>query len=87
MKISKEIKISDNGFIFNPQTGDSFNVNKFGIELLQQLEKGIDFEIIKKNTIEKYDVDEITFEKDYYEFYALLKHYQLVNEGDPLDFN
>ena len=87
MKITSEIKISDNGFVFNSQTGDSFNLNPFGLELIQSIQADKDFDLIKTEMLEKYDVDELTFEKDFYEFCAVLKHHQIIVQGDPLDFN
>ncbi|NOR75697.1 MAG: PqqD family peptide modification chaperone [Draconibacterium sp.] len=86
MKITEEIKISDNGFVFNSRTGDSFNLNPFGLELIKQIVEEKDFESIKDVMLEKYDVDDLTIEKDFYEFCALLKHHQIIAQGDPLDF-
>ncbi|MCG6188218.1 PqqD family protein [Maribellus maritimus] len=87
MKIAVEVKISNNGFVFNSKTGDSFNLNPFGLELIKNIQAGKDFDFIKKEMLEKYDVDDLTFEKDFYEFCALLKHHQILEQGDPLDFN
>lgn len=86
MKITEEIKISDNGFVFNSKTGDSFNLNPFGLELIKKIAEDKDFESIRDEMLEKYDVDDLTIEKDYYEFYALLKHHQIIAPGNPLDF-
>lgn len=86
MHIKDEIKISDNGFVFNSKTGDSFNLNPVGLELIKQIVAEKDFESIRDAMLEKYDVDDLTIEKDYYEFYTLLKHHQIVSQGDPLDF-
>lgn len=86
MKITDEIKISDNGFVFNSRTGDSFNLNPIGLELIKQIAAEKDFEIIKEEMLAKYDIDDLTIEKDYYDFYALLKHHQIISQGDPLDF-
>lgn len=86
MQITDEIKISDNGFVFNSRTGDSFNLNPIGLELIKQIAAEKDFEIIKDEMLAKYDIDDLTLEKDYYEFYALLKHHQIISQGDPLDF-
>ena len=86
MKITKEIKISDNGFVFNSKTGDSFNLNPFGLELIKNIEQDKEFESIRDEMLEKYDVDDLTLEKDYYEFCALLKHHQIIAQGDPMDF-
>lgn len=87
MKIAIEVKISDNGFVFNSKTGDSFNLNPFGLELIKDILEEKDFDTIKTEMLEKYDVDDLTFEKDFYEFCALLKHHQILDQGDPLDFN
>lgn len=86
MKITEEIKISDNGFVFNSNTGDSFNLNPAGIEMIKMIKDNYSFEEIRTNILQKYDVDDLTFEKDFYEFCALLKHHQITLEGNPLDF-
>lgn len=87
MKITDEIKISNNGFVFNPKTGDSFSLNPIGLELIRYIAEERDFESIRNEMLEKYDVDELTFEKDYYEFFAQLKYHQVVVQENPLDFN
>ena len=86
MKITEEIKISDNGFVFNSKTGDSFNLNPFGLELIKLIADEQDFDNIRNIMLERYDVDDLTFEKDFYEFCALLKHHQITLQGDPLNF-
>jgi hypothetical protein len=86
MKITAEIKISDNGFVFNSRTGDSFNLNPFGLELMKYIEAENDFDQIKTQILEKYDIDDLSFEKDFYEFCALLKHHQIISQDNPLDF-
>ncbi len=86
MKIPGEVKISDNGFVFNSNSGDSFALNPFGLELIRKLKEGKDFDELKPEILEKYDVDDLTFEKDFYEFYALLKHHQLIIQENQLDF-
>ncbi|MCF6358432.1 MAG: PqqD family protein [Draconibacterium sp.] len=86
MKITEEIKISDNGFVFNSKTGDSFNLNPLGLELIKQIANDKDFDSIRSEMLEKYDIDDLTFEKDFYEFCALLKHHQITLQDDPLNF-
>ena len=86
MKITEEIKISDNGFVFNSKTGDSFNLNPFGLELIKQIAAEKDFDSIRSEMLEKYDVDDLTFEKDFYEFCAMLKHHQITLQDNPLNF-
>jgi len=86
MKIAEEVKISDNGFVFNSKTGDSFNLNPIGFEMIKMIEANKDFDDIKKKFLEKYEIDDLTFEKDFYEFCALLKHHQITIQDNPLDF-
>ena len=87
MKIPGEVKISDNGFVFNSLTGDSFSLNPSGLELIQLISEGKELEEIRNAFVEKYEVDELTFEKDFYEFCALLKHHQLAVQNDLQEFN
>ena len=86
MKIPPEVKISDNGFVFNSKTGDSFSLNPSGLELINMISEDKEMEQIKKAFLNKYDVDELTFEKDFYEFCSLLKHFQITVQSNPLDF-
>ncbi len=86
MIITEEIKISDNGFVFNSKTGDSFNLNPVGFEMIKMIEAGKEFEEIRDTFLQKYDIDDLSFEKDYYEFLAMLKHHQITAQSDPLDF-
>ncbi|NPD47106.1 MULTISPECIES: PqqD family protein [unclassified Lentimicrobium] len=86
MNITEEIKISDNGFVFNSKTGDSFNVNPTGLELIKLIAQNIDFDSIKEIFIQKYDIDDLAFEKDYHEFCAMVNYHQVATTEDPLDF-
>ncbi len=83
MKVENEIKISDNGFVFNSNTGDSFRLNTAGLELLRLISQDKELEEIKKEFIGRFDVDELTFEKDFYEFCSLLKLYQIIVSDSP----
>jgi hypothetical protein len=86
MKIAEEVKISDNGFVFNSKTGDSFNLNPVGLDMMRMIEANKEFDEIRNSFLEKYDIDDLTFEKDFYEFCALLKHHQITVQDNPLDF-
>lgn len=86
MKITEEIRISDNGFVFNSRTGDSFNVNPTGLELVKLIAQNLEFETIKSIFLEKYDLDDLSFEKDFYEFCAMIKYHQITSTENPLDF-
>ena len=80
MKIKKNIAVSESGFVFDPSTGESFSLNQVGLELVELLKQGENFDIIKKEILEKYDVDEISFEKYYYDFINSLNQNQLLED-------
>jgi hypothetical protein len=56
------------------------------LELIKNIQEEKDLANLKKEITEKYDVDDLTFEKDFYEFCALLKHHQIILQGNPMDF-
>lgn len=87
MKTAKEVKISDNGFVFNSKTGDSFNLNPTGLELMKMIAEEKDFDEIRAYFLKKYEVDELNFEKDFYEFCTLLKHHELTDQSRSLHFD
>ena len=74
----KNIAISETGFIFNPSTGDSFTLNPIGIEILLFLKDKKKYEEIAETMLKKYDVDAITFEKNYYDFIQMLRNNNLL---------
>ena len=79
MNLHKNIAISESGFIFNSATGDSFSANPLGAEIIDMLKIGKSKEEIKHHSLEKYDIDDDTFEKDFYDYINLLKQYQLLS--------
>lgn len=87
MKIIKEIKISDNGFVFNSNTGDSFSLNSTGLELIRLISQEKEIGEIKDVFTSRFDVDELTFEKDFYEFCSLLKLHGIIARESTSEFN
>ncbi len=82
MKIKSNIAVSDNGFVFDPNTGDSYNLNNTAAEILQLLKSGKSEQEIIKIFVEKYDVDETTFEQNFYDFLGMLGHYDLLEKAN-----
>lgn len=78
MKVRKNIAISENGFIFNPLTGDSFSVNETGVFILQKLKEEETIEAILQSLMDEYELDTYTAEKDLNDFLTMLKSYQLI---------
>lgn len=82
MRIRRNIAISDSGFIFNPDTGESFSTNSIAIILFQMLKEGRDFEQMSREIQDKYHVDSKTFEKDYQDFLNMLSQYNLTEDEE-----
>ena len=78
MKIRKNIALSDTGFVFNPTSGESFNVNPLGVEIITLMKEDKSFQEIKTIVLEKYLTDDAAFERDYNDFMSLLSQYDLI---------
>lgn len=82
MKIRSNIALSESGFVFNPNTGESFTLNPVGQELFGLIRDGLDFEEIRSKFLEDYDVEENIFEKDFEDFLHLLNAYQMTEPDE-----
>lgn len=82
MKIKKNIALNDSGFIFDPSTGDSFNTNPVGLEIVQMLKQGKNQKEIGAFFLKEYAVDEATFEKDFYDFVNMLSKLKLTERDE-----
>ena len=78
MKLKKNIATSEEGFIFNPGTGDSFSTNPIGVDIISMLKEDKPLQNIIDTICAKYDVDESQFEKDLDDFEAQLKDYGIL---------
>jgi hypothetical protein len=63
MIIKGNIALSDNGFVFNPSTGDSFTLNNTGKEVIMMIKEGKEIGQITEILLEKYDADKTTIER------------------------
>jgi hypothetical protein len=79
MKLRKNIATSEEGFIFNPTTGDSFSTNPIGTDILNLLKEEKSFSAIIKAICTKYEVNEIQFEKDLDDFVSQLKDFSMLD--------
>lgn len=80
MKIKPTIAINDNGFLFDPNTGESYTTNAVAREIIFMMKQNLPADHIKANILERYDVDEVVFEKNLIDFIAMLHHYNLSEE-------
>lgn len=79
MTIKKNIATSEEGFVFNPGTGDSFSTNTIGGDIIALLKENKTVNEIIQLICEKYDVDENQFEKDLDDFMSQLKDYAIID--------
>ena len=82
MQINKNIAISDNGFLFNPSTGESYNLNTTGTELLKLIKEGKSLKEITTFFLEKYETTDTVIEKDYQDFAQILEQYSLTQADE-----
>jgi hypothetical protein len=80
MIIKGNIALSENGFVFNPSTGDSFTLNNTGKEVLMLIREGKNIDQITDIMIEKYDVDKTTLERYLTDFLNDLSINNLMEE-------
>lgn len=81
MKIKPTIAINDNGFLFDPNTGDSYTTNPVAREIIFMMKQNIPNTVIHTKILERYDVDEVTLEKNLIDFMAMLRHYNLCEDN------
>jgi hypothetical protein len=80
MIIKENIALSENGFVFNPSTGDSFTLNNTGKEVLMMIKEGKNINQIADLMIAKYDADRITIERYLEDFVNDLSVNNLMEE-------
>ncbi len=80
MIIKGNIALSDNGFVFNPSTGDSFTMNATGKEVTMLIKEGKNINQIIDLMLEKYDVDKMTLERYLVDFVNDLSVNNLLEE-------
>ncbi len=78
MKLKSNVAVSENGFIFNPTTGESYTVNPIGLNILQHLKNQESKDTIISNLTQEFETDITAAEKDYEDFSEMLKKFGLV---------
>jgi len=82
MKIKNNIALSESGFLFDSNTGDSFSLNETGKQIVEMLNENKSEEEIRKFFLENYDVEEGIYENNFYDFINMLQNLNLFeNEG------
>lgn len=82
MKIKNNIALSESGFIFNPNTGESFTLNPTGQLLFGLIREGREYSSIRKYFLEHFDTEESIFEKDFEDFIHMMTSYQMMEPDE-----
>lgn len=78
IRIKPNLAVSDSGFVFDPQTGESFTFNNTGLEIFRLMKEKRSMEEITEIITAKYEIDESEFERYFIDFTSMLKQYQLI---------
>jgi hypothetical protein len=81
MIIKPTVAISDNGFLFDPNSGESYTTNAVGREIIFMMKQKVPHNEIMATIAGRYDVDELTLEKNMIDFLAMLRHYNLCDDS------
>lgn len=78
MILKTNIAVSESGFIFDPDSGESFSVNATGKEIIKILATGKSLTETQKIIQEKYAVDDTTFQRYMDDFTHTLRRFNLI---------
>lgn len=78
MERIRQLALNDEGFIFNPTTGDSFMTNKTGLFILKALQQGKVFEELVPLLVEKYQISPEDSQEDLGDFQRELERMNLI---------
>lgn len=79
MKIKSNIAISDNGFVFNPVTGESFTANPTGLEIMNLMRRGAGAKEITESLCEVFQVESTQADRDLQDFIEMMRQYHLLS--------
>lgn len=81
MPIRNNIAVSESGFIFDANTGDSYSVNKTGRIILKMIMEGKDQEEIAEIILAEYEIEKQTLLHYINDFTQMLNRYELMERS------
>lgn len=82
MKLKKNIAVSETGFLFDPNTGESYNLNKTGQFIVKLLAEKMSEEQVMNAVMEKYEIEPIAYQRYMDDFSVMLKQFGII---EPID--
>ena len=80
MKLKKNIAVSETGFLFDPNTGESYNLNNTGQLIIKLLADEKSENEIMQVVLEKYDVESSVFQRYMDDFIMMLNQFSLIEK-------
>ena len=74
----KELMINDEGFAFDPRTGNTYSINPPGLLIVNAVKAGADLETVLDSVAARYDVDRQTADRDLEVFFNELQRNKLI---------
>lgn len=78
--VPKNLAISESGFLFMANTGETFTLNESGKKILTMFQDGGDVSDIILEITNTYDAEKNLIEKDIYDFIIQLKKFSILKE-------
>lgn len=78
--VPKNLAISESGFLFMANTGETFTLNESGKEILSMFREGNEITEIISEIVKTYDAERNLVEKDIYDFIIQLKNFSILKE-------
>jgi len=63
-----DLMLNDRGFVFDPASGETFQLNATGLRIVRLLQAGLDQEAALAQVLLEFDVDENTARRDLSDF-------------------
>ncbi len=78
----KNLALSENGFLFDARTGNTFSLNRTGTFLLRQLIDGAAPAGLSESLTEEFEIDQATASRDVEQFLFRLKDLRVTDDGE-----
>ncbi len=78
----KNLALSENGFLFDARTGNTFSLNRTGTFLLRQLIDGAAPAGLSERLTEEFEIDQDTAGRDVEQFLFRLKDLRVTDDGE-----
>ena len=76
----RQFAVSDNGLLFDPQTGSIFTTNQIGLNIVNHLREGLAPEQVRERLAEEFDAPDEVLDRDLNDFLSQLVSFGILRE-------